>query len=152
MTIGEQVDFELQNQNGETVKLSQFRGNPVVLFFYPRADTPGCTVEACEFRDQYSELKQAGAVLLGISRDAVKAQKRFADKFSLPFPLLADPELTVAKQFDVVSAGSMYGKPVTKIERATFVFDREGKLEAEFRKVKPEGHAAEMLALVRGVS
>jgi peroxiredoxin Q/BCP len=152
MTIGEQVDFELQNQDGEAVKLSQFRGSPVVLFFYPRADTPGCTVEACEFRDQYSELKKAGAVLLGISRDTAKLQKKFADKFSLPFPLLADPELVVAKQFDVVREGSMYGKPVTKIERSTFVFDREGKLEAEFRKVKPEGHAAEMLALIRGVS
>ena len=152
MKIGEQVDFQLQNQDGETVYLSQFRGSPVILFFYPRADTPGCTVEACEFRDLYSDLKAAGAVLIGISRDAVRAQKKFADKFSLPFPLLADPELTVAKQFDVVREGSMYGKPVTKVERSTFVFDREGKLEAEFRGVKPEGHAAEMLALVRGVS
>ena len=152
MNIGDQVDFELQDQNGEPVTLSQFRGSPVVLFFYPRADTPGCTVEACEFRDLYSELKSAGAGLLGISRDAVKAQKKFADKFSLPYTLLADPDLKVCNQFDVVSEGSMYGKPVTKIERSTFVFDREGKLEAEFRKVKPEGHAAEMLALVKGVS
>ena len=152
MQIGDNVDFTLQDQDGQTVALSQFRGKPVVLFFYPRADTPGCTVEACEFRDQYSDLKAAGAVLLGISRDAVKAQKKFADKFSLPFPLLADPDLAVAKQFDVVREGSMYGKPVTKIERSTFVFDREGRLEAEFRKVKPEGHAAEMLQLIRGVS
>ena len=152
MQIGDKVDFKLQNQDGATVTLSQFRGSPVVLFFYPRADTPGCTVEACEFRDQYGDLKQAGAVLLGISRDAVKAQKKFAEKFSLPFPLLADPELAVAKQFDVIREGSMYGKPVTKIERSTFVIDREGQLEAEFRKVKPEGHAAEMLQLVRGVS
>ena len=152
MQIGDQVDFELQDQNGQPVKLSQFRGSPVVLFFYPRADTPGCTVEACEFRDLYSELKSAGAVLLGISRDAVKAQKKFADKFSLPYTLLADPDLKVCNQFAVVSEGSMYGKPVTKIERSTFVFDREGKLEAEFRKVKPEGHAAQMLALVKGVS
>lgn len=152
MQIGDQVDFELQDQNGENVSLAQFRGSPVVLFFYPRADTPGCTVEACEFRDLYSDLKAAGAVLLGISRDPVKAQKKFADKFSLPYALLADPELKVCKQFDLVREGSMYGKPVTKIERSTFVFDREGKLEAEFRKVKPEGHAAEMLALVKGVS
>jgi peroxiredoxin Q/BCP len=152
MQIGDQVDFELQDQNGENVSLAQFRGSPAVLFFYPRADTPGCTVEACEFRDLYSDLKAAGAVLLGISRDAVKAQKKFADKFSLPYTLLADPELKVCKQFDLVREGSMYGKPVTKIERSTFVFDREGKLEAEFRKVKPEGHAAEMLALVKGVS
>jgi peroxiredoxin Q/BCP len=152
MKIGDQIDFELQNQNGEPVKLSQYRGSPVVLFFYPRADTPGCTVEACEFRDLYSELKAAGAVVLGVSRDAAKAQKKFADKFSLPYTLLADPELEVCKQFDLVREGSMYGKPVTKIERSTFVLDREGKLEAEFRKVKPEGHAAEMLALIKGVS
>jgi len=151
MTIGDVVDFTAHDQNGAEVKLSQFRGAPVVLFFYPRADTPGCTVEACEFRDLYSDLKAAGAVVLGISRDPVKAQKKFADKFSLPYTLLADPDLAICKQFDLVREGSMYGKPVTKIERSTFVFDREGKLEAEFRKVKPEGHAAEMLALVKGV-
>jgi peroxiredoxin Q/BCP len=148
MTIGEIIDFTAQDQNGATVTLSQFRGSPVVLFFYPRADTPGCTVEACEFRDLYSQLKAAGAVLLGISRDEVKKQKKFAEKFSLPYTLLADPELKICNQFDLVREGSMYGKAVTKIERSTFVFDREGRLQAEFRKVKPEGHAAEMLALV----
>ncbi len=152
MKVGDTVEFELPDQNGAAVKVSRFRGNPVVLFFYPRADTPGCTIEACEFRDLYSELKQAGAVVLGISRDPVKAQKKFAEKFSLPYTLLADPDLTVCATFGVVSQGSMYGKPVTKVERSTFVIDREGKLEAEFRKVNPEGHAAEMLALIKGVS
>ncbi len=149
MQIGDVVDFELQDQDGNAVQLSGFRGSPVVLFFYPRADTPGCTTEACEFRDLDAQLKQAGAVILGVSRDPVRAQKRFADKFSLPFPLLADPDLQVCKQFDVVREGSMYGKPVTKIERSTFLFDRAGRLQAEFRKVKPEGHAAEMLADIR---
>ncbi len=149
MQIGEIIDFTAQDQNGVTVTLSQFRGSPVVLFFYPRADTPGCTVEACEFRDLYSQLKAAGAVLLGISRDEVKKQKKFAEKFSLPYTLLADPDLKICNQFDLVREGSMYGKAVTKIERSTFVFDREGRLQAEFRKVKPEGHAAEMLALVK---
>ena len=148
MQIGDPVDFTLPDQNGTPVTLSQFRGSPVVLFFYPRADTPGCTVEACEFRDLYSDLKAAGAVLLGISRDTPGKQKKFADKFSLPYTLLADPEMTVAQQFDVVKQGSMYGKPVTKVERSTFLFDKEGKLQAEFRAVKPEGHAAEMLAAV----
>ena len=152
MQIGDPVDFSLPDQNGATLTLSSLRGKPVVLFFYPRADTPGCTVEACEFRDLYAELKEAGAVLLGISRDPVKAQKKFAEKFSLPYTLLADPELEVCNEFGVVSEGSIYGKPVTKIERSTFVIDRDGKLEAEFRKVKPEGHAAEMLTLVKGVS
>ncbi len=151
MTIGDVVDFEAQDQEGAMVKLSQFRGSPVVLFFYPRADTPGCTVEACEFRDTYGDLQRAGAVLLGISRDPVKAQKKFATKFSLPFPLLADPELELCKRFDLVREGSMYGKPVTKIERSTFIFDKDGRLAAEFRKVKPEGHAAEMLAAVKAL-
>ncbi len=149
MQSGDIVDFELQDQDGATVRLSQFRGKPVVLFFYPRADTPGCTIEACEFRDLEAQMKHAGAVVLGLSRDAVRAQKKFAEKFSLPFPLLADPDLKVCHQFDVVREGTMYGKPVTKIERSTFVFDREGRLQGEFRKVKPEGHAAEMLTLVR---
>ena len=149
MQIGEPVDFTLPDQNGDPVTLSHFRGSPVVLFFYPRADTPGCTVEACEFRDLYSKLKAAGAVLLGISRDTPGKQKKFAEKFSLPYTLLADPEMTVAQQFDVVKQGSMYGKPATKVERSTFLFDRNGKLQAEFRAVKPEGHAAEMLTAVR---
>lgn len=152
MTIGDVVEFSLLDQNGETVSLAQYRGKPVVLFFYPRADTPGCTLEACEFRDLYTELTSAGAVLLGISRDTPGKQKKFADKFGLTYPLLADPEMTVAQQFDVVKQASMYGKPVTKVERSTFVFDREGRLEAEFRGVKPEGHAAEMLALVKRVA
>ncbi len=145
MQIGDLIDFTLNDQDGNSVSLSQFRGSPVVLFFYPRADTPGCTVEACEFRDIYSKLKAAGAVLLGISRDTEKLQKKFATKFSLPYTLLADPELMVAKQFDVVRDATMYGKPVIKIERSTFLFDKDGKLAVEFRKVKPEGHAAEML-------
>jgi len=149
MHIGDAINFSLADQDGQTVSLSQFRGEPVVLFFYPRADTPGCTVEACEFRDLYNDLKAAGAVLLGISRDTAGKQKKFAEKFSLPYPLLADPEMTVAKQFDVVKQGSMYGKPVIKVERSTFLIDREGKLQAEFRGVKPEGHAAEMLRAIQ---
>ncbi len=151
MQIGDPVDFTLPDQDGKDVSLAQFRGSPVVLFFYPRADTPGCTTEACEFRDLYSELKAAGAVLLGISRDTPGKQKKFAEKFNLSYTLLADPEMNVAKQFDVVKQGNMYGKPVTKVERSTFLFDKEGRLAAEFRAVKPEGHAAEMLAAVKAI-
>ena len=149
MQIGDVVDFTLADQNGGTVSLSQFRGSPVVLFFYPRADTPGCTVEACEFRDLYGELKAAGAVLLGISRDTSGKQKKFADKFSLPYTLLADPEMTVAQQFDVVKQASMYGKPVTGVERTTYVIGSDGKLLHTFSNVKPQGHAEEVLALLR---
>lgn len=145
MQIGDTIDFTLPDQDGNSVSLSQFRGTPVVLFFYPRADTPGCTIEACEFRDAEQKFKAAGATVLGISRDTPGKQKKFAQKFSLPYPLLADPELQVAKQFNVVREGTMYGKPVIKIERSTFVIDRDGKLQAEFRAVKPEGHAQEIL-------
>ena len=148
MQVGDVVDFELKDQDGSDVTLASLRGKPVVLFFYPRADTPGCTVEACEFRDVYADLQEAGAVLLGISRDTVAKQRKFAGKFALPYPLLADPELTVGKQFDVVREGSMYGKPVTKVERSTFVIGKDGRLLAEFRSVKPDGHAAEMVAVV----
>lgn len=146
MQIGDTVDFEAQNENGEPVKLSDFRGKPVVLFFYPKADTPGCTVEACEFRDSFGDLQAAGVTVLGISRDKPGAQKKFKDKFSLPYTLLADPEQTVCKQFDVIKNKTMYGKPVTGIERSTFLFDKEGKLVEEMRKVTPQGHAAEILA------
>ena len=152
MTIGDVVEFSLPDQDGNMVSLQQYRGRPVVLFFYPRADTPGCTVEACEFRDLYSDLTAAGAVLLGISRDTPGKQKKFAEKFGLTYPLLADAAMAVAAQFGVVKQASMYGKPVTKVERSTFVLDKDGRLEAEFRGVKPEGHAAEMLALVKGVA
>ncbi len=150
MTIGDVIDFEALNEAGEPVKLSDFRGKPVVLFFYPKADTPGCTVEACEFRDSFGDLQAAGVTVLGISRDKASAQKRFKEKFSLPYTLLADPEQTVCRQFNVIKAKTMYGKPVTGIERSTFVFDKDGKLTHEMRKVTPAGHAAEILALLRG--
>lgn len=147
--VGDKLDFTLKNQAGEDVSSADLHGKPVVLFVYPRADTPGCTIEACEFRDVYSQMKKAGATLLGISRDTPDKQKKFAEKFELPYTLLADPEMTVLQQLGVVGQGSMYGKPVTKIERSTFLFDREGRLAAEFRAVKPEGHAAEMVAAVK---
>lgn len=144
--VGDVVDFSAVNEDGEPVKLSDFRGKPVVLFFYPKADTPGCTVEACEFRDSFGDLKKAGVTVLGISRDKASAQKKFKDKYSLPYTLLADPEQVVCKQFDVIKNKTMYGKPVTGIERSTFLFDKNGKLIEEMRKVTPAGHAAEILA------
>lgn len=146
MQIGDTIDFTALNEAGEPVKLSDFRGTPVVLFFYPRANTPGCTVEACEFRDSFPALKKAGVAVLGISRDKPRAQKNFKEKFELPYTLLADPDQTVCKQFDVIRNKTMYGKPVTGIERSTFLFDKDGKLVEEMRKVTPEGHAAEILA------
>ena len=138
-------DFTLQNQDEETVHLSDFAGKPVVLFFYPKADTPGCTIEACGFRDTFSKLQEAGAVVLGISRDTPKAQKRFKEKYGLPYPLLADTDETVCKQFDVLREKNMYGKKVIGIERTTFLIGPDRRLLKKFPKVKPEGHAEEVL-------
>ena len=147
-------NFTLQDQDGHSVSLSDFAASPVVLFFYPRADTPGCTIEACGFRDNFDKLKAAGAVLLGISRDTVKAQKKFVEKFHLNYPLLADPDEKVCNYFGVIKPKNMYGKLVSGIERTTFVIapaDAEGKQRIlhVFSKVKPEGHAEEVLALLQ---
>lgn len=142
-------DFTLPDQNGEPVTLSALRGKPIVLFFYPRADTPGCTVEACGFRDQYTKLTGAGLTVLGISPDTFKAQKKFEEKFELPYPLLADAEKQVATLFDVVKEKNMYGKKVMGIERTTFFIAPDGSIAHVWRKVKPEGHPDEVLAEFR---
>ena len=139
-------NFTLPDQDGNTVNLKDFSGKPVVLFFYPRADTPGCTIEACGFRDQFQKLQEAGAVVLGISRDTVKAQKKFQQKYDLPYTLLADADQIICKRFDVIRDKTMYGKPVTGVERTTFVIGPDQKLLHVFSKVKPEGHAEEVLA------
>jgi peroxiredoxin Q/BCP len=150
MTPGELVeDFTLPDQDGNPITLSQFKGSPVVLFFYPKADTPGCTIEACGFRDHFAKLKKAGVVVLGISRDTVKAQKKFAEKYDLQYPLLADADQTICNRFGVIKEKNMYGKKVTGIERTTYVIGPDGKLIHEFNKVKPEGHAEEVLALLK---
>jgi len=141
-------NFTLPDQDGNTINLTDFAGKPVVLFFYPKADTPGCTIEACGFRDQFKKLQKAGAVVLGISRDTVKAQKKFQMKYDLPYPLLADADQAICKRFDVIRDKTMYGKPVTGIERTTFVIGPDQKLIHVFPKVKPEGHAEEVLALL----
>jgi peroxiredoxin Q/BCP len=121
----------------------------VVLFFYPRADTPGCTIEACGFRDQFKKLQAAGAVVLGISRDTPRAQAKFKAKYDLPYTLLADVDEKVCKQFDVLKEKNMYGKKVMGTVRSTFVIGPDQKLLHVFPNVKPEGHAEEVLALMR---
>jgi len=143
-------DFTLNDQDGNPVTLSSFDPKPVVLFFYPKADTPGCTIEACGFRDAIDKLKKAGVVVLGISRDTVKAQKKFAEKYDLNYPLLADPDQKICNYFDVIKQKTMYGKPVTGIERTTYLIGPGRKLLHIFPKVKPEGHAEEVLAYVNG--
>jgi peroxiredoxin Q/BCP len=149
MKEGEKVkDFSLPDQDNVQRRLSEQAGKPVVLFFYPRADTPGCTIEACGFRDHLSKLQDAGVVVWGISRDTVKEQKKFAEKFGLNYPLLADTEEKVCKQFDVLKEKNMYGKKVMGIERTTFVIGEDQTLMKIFPKVKPEGHAEEVLAVL----
>ena len=147
-------DFTLPNQDGVPVSLHDFAASPVVLFFYPRADTPGCTLESCGFRDAFTKFQKAGITVLGISRDTVKAQKKFKDKYSLPYDLLADPDMLLIKRFDLLKEKTMYGKPVTGVERTTYVIapaDAKGKqrLLHIFPKVTPQGHAEEVLALLK---
>ena len=142
-------DFTLHDDNDQPRSLHDFRGQPVVLFFYPKADTPGCTVEACGFRDSFAQLMSAGAVVLGISRDTVKAQAKWKAKYELPYTLLADTEAEVCNLFGVLKEKNMYGKKVKGIERSTFLIAPDGTLAAHFLKVKPEGHAAEVLAAIQ---
>ncbi len=150
MQAGDVVkDFTLPDQDGNPVSLSDFAGKPVVLFFYPKADTPGCTIEACGFRDHFKKLQKAGVIVLGISRDTVKAQKKFAEKYDLPYPLLADADQTICNRFGVIKEKNMYGKKVIGIERTTYVIGPDQRLIHEFNKVKPEGHAEEVLALLK---
>ena len=138
-------DFRTTDENGKEVALKDFRGKTVVLYFYPKADTPGCTKEACEFRDTYKKIEKTGAVLVGISADTATSQKKFQDKFSLPFMLLADADKKIANQFGVVKEKNMYGKKVMGIARTTFVIGPEGKIKHIFNNVKPEGHAEQVL-------
>jgi thioredoxin-dependent peroxiredoxin len=143
------ADFSLQTDEDKTIHLKDFAGKPVVLFFYPRADTPGCTIEACGFRDVFKKIQAAGAVVLGISRDTPKDQKKFKEKYNLPSTLLADVDEKVCKQFGVLKEKNMYGKKVMGIERTTFLIGGDRKLLRIFPKVKPEGHAEEVLAAIQ---
>ena len=146
MELNEKVaDFTLQDDQDKTVSLSDYAGKPVILFFYPRADTPGCTIEACGFRDTFKKIQAAGAVVLGISRDTPKDQAKFRAKYDLPYTLLADVDEKVCNQFGVLKEKNMYGKKVMGIERTTFVIGPDQTLLHIFPKVTPEGHAEEVL-------
>ena len=142
------AEFELQNDQGETVRWSQFRGKPVVVFFYPRADTPGCTREACAFRDLRGEFEARGVNVLGVSGDKVAAQAKFRDKYSLTIPLLADPEHRIIEPWGVWKEKTMYGKKSMGIQRSTFVFDANGVLRHVWPNVKVDGHADAVLSKV----
>jgi thioredoxin-dependent peroxiredoxin len=141
-------DFTLSNQAGESRTLSAFRGQPVVLYFYPKDDTPGCTVQACNYRDAMGELTSRGIKVFGISKDDVKSHAKFVAKFNLNFEILADPDKTVLAAYDVLREGSMYGKPVTKVARTTFVIDKNGVLIARLDDVNPETDVQNVLAVL----
>jgi thioredoxin-dependent peroxiredoxin len=139
-------DIQLETDSGENFRLSDQKGKRVVLYFYPRADTPGCTTEACEFRDDIREFAGRNAVVVGISPDKPAAQARFKQKYGLPFTLLADPEKTVALAYGVWKEKVMYGRKSMGIERSTFVIGPDGKIEKIYVKVKAAGHSAAVLA------
>ncbi len=139
-------DIRLANDAGEPFKLSDLKGKRVVLYFYPRADTPGCTAESCEFRDDIKAFAKKGAVVVGISPDKPAAQAKFKQKYDLPFTLLADEEKAAANAYGVWKEKNMYGKKSMGIERSTFVIGPDGKIETIYGKVKAKGHAAKVLA------
>jgi peroxiredoxin Q/BCP len=139
-------DFSLPSDSGETVTLSRFRGSPVVLYFYPRDDTPGCTAQACGIRDVWGELQAKGAVVLGVSPDSPKRHAKFKQKYDLPFTLLSDEAHEVAEAYGTWVEKSMYGKTYMGVERSTFVIDADGNVTRIMRNVKPLEHAGDVLA------
>jgi len=142
--------FSLQTTGGGTISLDDYLGKKnVVLYFYPKDDTPGCTKEACSFRDLEAEFGEAGAVILGVSADSVKSHDKFAEKYHLPFPLLADEDKSVLDAYGVWKQKSLYGKTFLGIERTTFAIDRDGIIRKVWPKVKVEGHVDEVLEFVR---
>jgi peroxiredoxin Q/BCP len=139
-------DFTLMSDSGETVTLSELKGKPIVLYFYPKDDTPGCTAQACGIRDSWGDFEKRGAVVLGISPDSETSHVKFKEKFGLPFTLLADPDHSTAEAYGVWVERKNYGKTTMGIERSTFVIDADGTVAKIIRRVKPDTHAADVLA------
>lgn len=144
-------DFELPATGDKVCRLSDYRGKWLVIYFYPKDSTPGCTTEGQEFRDLYSEFQKAGVEVLGISRDSIKSHQNFKAKLDLPFPLLSDSEEIVCTLFNVIKMKNMYGKQVRGIERSTFVLDASGALRHEWRGVKVNGHALQVLEKIKQI-
>lgn len=144
--------FTLKATDDSTVKLSDLKGKPVVLYFYPKDDTPGCTKEACAFRDRKDELTELGAVVFGISPDTVESHVKFSDKFELNFPLLADKDHKVAEKYGAWREKNRYGKVAMGLQRSTYVIDAEGKVAKVWKAVKVDGHDAKVLEIVQGLS
>jgi thioredoxin-dependent peroxiredoxin len=152
LTIGRKLPaFSLPSSSGETWKSAAARGSKLVVYFYPKDMTSGCTLESQDFRDHYAAFKRAGTLIVGISRDSVRSHQKFRDKESLPFELLADEEETVCHLFDVIKEKTLYGRKSLGIERSTFLFDAQGVLQREWRKVKVKGHAEEVLEAAKSL-
>ena len=146
------VDFSLPATGGQIFTLSGARGKHLVIYFYPKDNTPGCATEAQQFRDLYAKFQKANCGVVGISRDSIKSHENFKDKFSLPFMLLSDADERVCNLFGVIRMKNMYGKQVRGIERSTFVFDKEGALRQEWRGLKADGHAQEVLDFINSLN
>lgn len=150
VTVGTKApDFSLPDQTEKMVSLKNLKGKQVVLYFYPKDDTPGCTKESCDLRDSYAKITKTGAVIVGVSLDGAESHRKFIEKYSLPFSLLSDEETAVSKAYGVYKLKNMYGKKYWGIERSTFVIDQAGFIKAIFRKVKVDGHAKEILTVLK---
>ena len=151
-TVGKRVPaFSLPATGNQTIKSSNLKGSTVVLYFYPKDSTPGCTREGQDFRDQHAKFRRNGAVVLGVSRDSIKSHENFKAKQGFQFELLSDADETLCKIFDVIKMKNMYGKQVRGIERSTFLIDAKGVLRQEWRKVKVDGHVDEVLAAIKAI-
>ena len=142
-------EIEVETTNGGRLRLSDLKGKNVVLYFYPKDDTPGCTTEGCEIRDHYAEFRNLDTVVYGVSRDGLDSHERFKAKFGFPFELIADPDETLCRAFGVMQQKSLYGRTYLGVDRSTFIFDRAGMLRKEFRSVKVPGHVDQMLEEIR---
>lgn len=149
---GKAPAFSLKSTTGKTVKLSDFKGRPVVLYFYPKDDTPGCTKEACAFRDRLSEIESLGAVVLGVSADSVESHQKFTEKYTLNFPLLADTEHAVAEKYGAWREKNMYGRVSMGIQRSTYLIGADGRIAKLWKKVSVDGHDADVIAALQELS
>jgi len=146
LAIGDEApEFSLQNDEGNTVTLSSLRGKKVILYFYPKDNTPGCTKQACDFRDNFTQFIQKGVEVFGISKDSAQAHSKFKNKYELPFPLLVDSNADVCEAYGVINKKSLFGKTFLGIQRSTFLIDESGKLRGIWRKVKVPGHVEQIL-------
>jgi len=145
------ADFSCPATGGKTIQLKSLRGKKIVLYFYPKDSTPGCTTEGQDFRNLHAKFRRAGAVILGVSRDSLASHEKFKEKLKLPFDLLSDPDEKLCRQFDVIREKSLYGRKFLGVERSTFLLDERGKLREEWRKVKVNGHAEQVLESVKNL-